>query len=81
MSKQANARLTLCDLDSVAKIDNWTLNALSGGYLASRVVYNLVYINNESEALAMARSTTYVTSIGMVFALFIKAGNVLRDRL
>jgi uncharacterized MAPEG superfamily protein len=35
---------------NIAKLDNTTLNYLSGGYLASRVLYNFVYINNQSES-------------------------------
>lgn len=64
-----------------AKVDNWTLNALSGGYLVSRVVYNFIYINNEEESLATARTGVFLTGIGMVFTLFVKAGNALRDHL
>lgn len=37
-------------IGNVAKLDNWTLNALSGAYLASRVAYNLLYINGRSDA-------------------------------
>lgn len=65
----------------VAKVDNWTLNALSGGYIVSRVLYNLIYVNNESDSLAAARSVTYLGGIGMIFTLFIKSGNVLRNHL
>lgn len=36
---------------NMARLDNWTLNALTGGYLASRVAYNLLYINNTTDAL------------------------------
>lgn len=65
----------------VAKVDNWTLNALSGGYLVSRLVYNLIYVNNESESLANARTATFLSGIGMIFTLFIKSGNALRNHL
>lgn len=33
-----------------AKLDNETLNWLSLGYLGSRVAYNLLYVNNTSDA-------------------------------
>ena len=36
---------------NIARLDNWTLNALTGGYLLSRVAYNLLYINNTTDAL------------------------------
>ncbi|KAJ4397800.1 hypothetical protein N0V93_002037 [Gnomoniopsis smithogilvyi] len=66
---------------NIAKVDNWTLNALSGGYLASRVLYNLVYINNETDSMAGARSAAFLSGIGMIFTLFIKSGNALRNHL
>lgn len=65
----------------VAKVDNWTLNILSGGYLVSRAVYNLIYINNESEGLASARTATFLGGVGVIFTLFIKSGNALRGHL
>lgn len=52
-----------------------TMNWLSGAYLASRVVYNLIYINNESAAAANARSVVFVGGVGIVMTLFVKAGN------
>jgi uncharacterized MAPEG superfamily protein len=36
---------------NIAKLDNSTLNYLSGGYLASRVIYTVLYINNDTEAI------------------------------
>lgn len=57
-----------------------TLNALSGGYLLSRIVYNYIYINNTSDGMASARTGVFFTGIGMIFTLFIKSGNILKDR-
>jgi hypothetical protein len=37
-------------IGNVAKLDNWTLNALSAAYLASRVAYNALYITGTTEA-------------------------------
>ncbi|KAF7197321.1 hypothetical protein HII31_01372 [Pseudocercospora fuligena] len=68
-------------IGNVAKLDNWTLNALSGAYLASRVAYNLLYINGTSDATATARSVSFLTGIGIIWTFFIKSGNVLKDRL
>lgn len=65
----------------VAKVDNWTLNALSGGYIVSRVAYNLIYVNNQSDSLAAARSATFLGGVGIIFTLFIKSGNALRNLL
>lgn len=36
-------------IGNVAKLDNYTLNALAGSYLASRVAYNLLYINSTTD--------------------------------
>ncbi|KXS98947.1 hypothetical protein AC579_6734 [Pseudocercospora musae] len=65
----------------VAKLDNWTLNALSGGYLAIRVAYNISYINGTSDATAAATIVSFLTGIGIIWAFFIKSGYVLNDRL
>ncbi|CAF9910099.1 MAG: hypothetical protein GOMPHAMPRED_006954 [Gomphillus americanus] len=85
-------------IGNVAKLDNSTLNTLSGAYLASRVVYNLLYINGTTDFLgklnkfeqcadlglieaANLRSGTFLTGIGIIWTLFIKSGNVLRNQL
>jgi uncharacterized MAPEG superfamily protein len=38
---------------NVAGLDNFTLNYLTGGYLASRAIYVWLYINNQSETTGM----------------------------
>lgn len=38
-------------IGNVAKLDNWTLNSLSFGYLASRVLYNVIYIGGTTDAM------------------------------
>lgn len=63
-----------------AGVDNWTLNALSGAYVVSRAAYNLIYVNNETDALANARTASFLTGIGLIFTLFIKAGNAVRGQ-
>lgn len=60
---------------NVAHVDSWWLNTLSFGYLGSRVVYNLLYIGG----FGPARSTAYMAGIGMIFTLFIKSGNMVRN--
>lgn len=65
---------------NLAGLPAQTLNTLSGGYLISRVLYNLIYINNTSEAMANTRSVVFVSGVGMIFTLFIKSGNILRER-
>ncbi|MCJ1477289.1 hypothetical protein MMC13_005960 [Lambiella insularis] len=64
---------------NVAGLDNWWLNALSGGYLASRVAYNVVYVNNETRAGASSRTGLFFIGVGMCMALFVMAGNNLRN--
>lgn len=64
---------------NVARLENRWLNGLSWGWLGSRVVYNLIYVNNETKALAKARAGVYMAGMGMVFALFVQAGNKLRQ--
>ncbi|EME44514.1 hypothetical protein DOTSEDRAFT_72102 [Dothistroma septosporum NZE10] len=68
-------------IGNVAKLDNGTLNALAGSYLASRVVYNLLYINGTSDTAATGRSVTFLTGVGIIWTLFIKSGNVLYGQL
>lgn len=36
---------------NIAKLDSGLLNALTGGYLLSRAVYNVVYIGGTTDAL------------------------------
>lgn len=51
-----------------------TLNLLAGGYVASRAVYNFVYINNTTDAMAGARTGAFLAGIGCIMTLFVKAG-------
>lgn len=64
---------------NIARLENRWLNGLSWGWLVSRVVYNVVYVNNETKGLAKARAGVYMSGMGMVFALFGMAGNKLRQ--
>ncbi|TGO77302.1 hypothetical protein BELL_0114g00190 [Botrytis elliptica] len=65
---------------NVAGLSHSTLNTLTGGYLISRVVYNFIYINNESQGAAAARSLVWLFGIGQIFTLFIKSGNLLTNK-
>lgn len=52
-----------------------TLNALSLGYIVSRVVYNYVYIFlGSNRKLAGLRTPIWFVGIGQALALFVKAG-------
>lgn len=63
---------------NMARLDNTWLNGLSVGYVISRVVYNLLYINNTTARLATTRTGVFISGIGMIWVLFILAGNELR---
>jgi uncharacterized MAPEG superfamily protein len=53
-----------------------TINALSFSYVASRVAYNVAYLWLQADRrLAPVRSLVWTTSIGLIVALWIKAGN------
>ncbi|KAF2150194.1 hypothetical protein K461DRAFT_300643 [Myriangium duriaei CBS 260.36] len=68
-------------IGNVAKLDNWTLNVLSGSYLATRAIYNLLYIRGTTDALASARSVAFVSGVGIIMTFFIKSGNLLKNQL
>lgn len=63
---------------NIARLDNTWLNGLSVGYVISRLVYNLVYINNTTPTLATTRTCVFISGMGMIWTLFILAGNELR---
>jgi uncharacterized MAPEG superfamily protein len=65
---------------NLAGLSAQTMNFLSGGYLVSRALYNIIYINNDTQAAANTRSAVYVAGIGMIMTLFIKSGNALKSR-
>lgn len=60
---------------NAARLNPKLLNGLSLGYVLSRVVYNFVYINNSTSQLARTRVVTFFSGLGMIFTLFVKAGN------
>ena len=68
-------------IGNVAKLDNQTLNTLSAAYLASRIVYNFAYINGTTDAIATLRSVSYLVGVGCIWTSFIKAGNLLVNKL
>jgi len=59
----------------MAKVDSWWLNVLSFGYLASRAVYNVVYISGAGAP----RTLVFFSGLAMMFTLFIQAGNKVRN--
>jgi uncharacterized MAPEG superfamily protein len=66
---------------NIAGLPAETLNTLSGGYILSRIVYNYIYITGTTETMASARTLAFFAGIGQLFALFIKSGNALRNRI
>ncbi|KAK6579664.1 hypothetical protein PZA11_007900 [Diplocarpon coronariae] len=63
---------------NVARLPAQTLNTLAGGYVASRILYNYLYITNTSDTAANTRSIVFVSGVGLVWTLFIRSGNILR---
>lgn len=66
---------------NVAGLPAQTLNLLSGGYIASRLVYNWLYMNTTNQSLAPLRTAVFFVGLGQIFALFVQSGNILKDRL
>jgi uncharacterized MAPEG superfamily protein len=63
---------------NMASLENRMLNLLSVGYVASRLIYTYIYINNTTGPLAATRTAVFLSGIGMIWTLFIMAGNTLR---
>lgn len=61
-----------------AGVSKGWLNALSLGYLAARFVFNHAYIFGGTKGLAMLRTVVFFAGQGMVWTLFVMAGNRLR---
>ena len=66
---------------NVAGLDAATLNYLGGGYLLSRMAYNIIYINNQTAAFGNTRTGVFLTGIGIIMTLFVKAGNKMQPGL
>jgi uncharacterized MAPEG superfamily protein len=64
---------------NVAGLDTSWLNALSLGYVLSRIVYNFIYINNTTAALAATRTLVFMSGASMIMTLFVMAGSKLRS--
>ncbi|TGZ83536.1 hypothetical protein EX30DRAFT_84448 [Ascodesmis nigricans] len=62
---------------NVAGVETKALNTLSVGYVVSRLVYNLIYVNNTTAAAANSRFGVYLVGVGFVISLFVKAGNAV----
>ncbi|EPE29121.1 hypothetical protein GLAREA_00279 [Glarea lozoyensis ATCC 20868] len=63
---------------NVAGLSATSLNGLSAGYVLSRILYTLIYINNTNPKFSDLRSVMWLVGIGQVVTLYAKAGNMLR---
>ncbi|KAG5811601.1 hypothetical protein H9Q71_004781 [Fusarium xylarioides] len=53
-----------------------TINILGLGYVVSRLLYNIAYLwLQDNPRLSRVRSLVWVTSIGVIMSLWVKAGN------
>lgn len=64
---------------NAAGLDNELLNGLSLGYIASRLLYNIVYAWQDSSKKALLRPLTFFLGLGICFALFVMAGNEFQN--
>jgi uncharacterized MAPEG superfamily protein len=53
------------------------LNALSFGYVASRIAFNVAYIVISNEVLSYLRSALFFVGVGFVVRLYFRAAQVL----
>lgn len=63
---------------NMAGLGKGILNTLSLGYLVSRGVYNWIYVVGGTKKLALLRTGVFFGGQGLLFALFILAGNRMR---
>ncbi|KAK4456047.1 hypothetical protein QBC34DRAFT_388738 [Podospora aff. communis PSN243] len=63
---------------NVAGVPKNTLNAMTLGYVASRVVYNWVYVfAQDNSRVAPLRSLVWFVGVGLLGGLWVKAGNAV----
>ncbi|GAA5973606.1 hypothetical protein JCM11641_007145 [Rhodosporidiobolus odoratus] len=62
---------------NIARLPVKTLNTIAASYVASRLLYSVLYANTTSAKYAALRSVTFLSSVGLTFTTFIKAGNAL----
>lgn len=63
---------------NAAKLPATLLNNSAVLFLASRVVYNVLYISTTSKPVSNLRSIVYLVGISVIFNLFIQAGKALQ---
>ncbi|KAF2738410.1 hypothetical protein EJ04DRAFT_52365 [Polyplosphaeria fusca] len=62
---------------NLARLQPSFLNLALGTYLGFRVVYLAAYINTTTQKYSYLRSLLWATSTGLLFYVFVKAGNQL----
>lgn len=71
-------------LGNLAKLEQggWGgLNAFAGSFLALRVLYNVVYINNTSREVSAVRSLIWAATVGLCMRVIIKSAWALNGKL
>jgi uncharacterized MAPEG superfamily protein len=63
---------------NVAGLSKGVVNYLSVGYLVSRGLYSWLYVVGDTKGMAIARTGVFFSGQGLIFALFIMAGNEMR---
>ncbi|KAF2658590.1 hypothetical protein K491DRAFT_713527 [Lophiostoma macrostomum CBS 122681] len=63
---------------NVAGLPTATLNQAVGAYIGLRVLYATLYINVRSQKYAPIRSLIWLSSVALLFGVYIKAGNKIR---
>jgi uncharacterized MAPEG superfamily protein len=63
---------------NVARLPAEELNSLAGLYLATRLAFSVLYIGTENEVLSYLRSGAYVSGVGVIFTMFIRAGRAFQ---
>ena len=67
-------------LGNIAELPANKLNAVAGLYLASRAIYNIVYIGTTSHKYSYIRTGVWLSSISLCLYQIMLAGNVLASR-
>jgi hypothetical protein len=63
------------EIKTVLTVREGTLNTAAGAYLGLRVLYTQLYINTTSRKVSFLRSLVWAISTGILFFVYVKAGN------
>ena len=63
---------------NMAGLSKTVVNCLSVGYLLSRGLYSWLYVVGDTKTMAIARTGVFFSGQGLIWALFIMAGNKMR---